>query len=840
MQDVFRFIQGRPADLFAEQEAIDPEVESDFVDEMVEARASETPATVIRNLVEHNAEAVRAAVDDLAFKDQYGEFFEAVDVNSSELTFEQVNAAIETIFSESLENLASNENVHDDHRHLYEFLLALKFSPELQKSLDFNPARYLKLTHLIRGGDVRASDAAVYFQKTFVRLPNRIFPVPSLLARIAARTRCRRCRCSGRKELATLDGLTADMAKFESALKEVSYLSADDTKVIEEAAERTPTTTARKGRTAGGFRWPWLRAELEESAGELQLGGQLLLSDSKVSRLSRTTREVFEFPELDPATTTLPSIANQLEAQIDKLGLEIMPLMAKYHESVSVSSKAYYSKRDHYRHQKYGSKDPQLELTELKGCGVGDLLVAKEQIKCYEAGEIAHIENILKGEAKKREHRRLKRTEETFILETEESTTEEREHETTERFELQKTASKTIERDQEFKAGVGVKAKYGPFVEVQSNADFSQSSNVQTSQSNASTYSKDVTDRAATTITNRVREEQIRKVIIETEETNSHELNNIGGSKHTVGIYQWVDKILEAQVYRYGLRTLCDFMVPEPAAFYVHSQVNKPLTTDIPTPPPAFDITPANVTRGTYRGYAATFKADGIDSPPEQYKTVSEPFDASSDSFKAMAKTGTLLAPAGYRITNVWALASVIFADGETHGTGFGVGGSFRSGLGVHSISANANGEIAFYATGMHLKVIAGVVHGQCEVTSQEFEKWQLDTFDKLLQAHTAQKEQYEEALAASEVAEGVQIEGRNPGKNRKIEEIELKKSCLSAFTGQHFDGIGAIQFSPQGYPEVDVSHQRPQLPAARARGRGEIHEPLMTRGGGGGRPSGL
>src|SRR5262249_58847694 len=50
----------------------------------------------------------------------------------------------------------------------------------------------------------------------------------------------------------------------------------------------------------------------------------------------------------------------------------------------------------------------------IRPAGVADLLVVKQQIKTYERGEIAHVENVLAGEKRSRAHRQLERTEETF------------------------------------------------------------------------------------------------------------------------------------------------------------------------------------------------------------------------------------------------------------------------------------------------------------------------------------------------------------------------------------------------------------------------------------------
>ena len=75
--------------------------------------------------------------------------------------------------------------------------------------------------------------------------------------------------------------------------------------------------------------------------------------------------------------------------------------------------------------------------------GIADLLVVKQQLTGYEAVDVAHIENVLKGERKLREHTRREETELITLAETETTTTEEHELETTDRFEM----TRETERD---------------------------------------------------------------------------------------------------------------------------------------------------------------------------------------------------------------------------------------------------------------------------------------------------------------------------------------------------------------------------------------------------------
>ena len=78
----------------------------------------------------------------------------------------------------------------------------------------------------------------------------------------------------------------------------------------------------------------------------------------------------------------------------------------------------------------------------------------------YEATDVAHIANVLKGEKKEREHTRRRETEEFTFQETEITTTEERELESTSRFEMSRESSETIKEDASLKAGLSIPAAY--------------------------------------------------------------------------------------------------------------------------------------------------------------------------------------------------------------------------------------------------------------------------------------------------------------------------------------------------------------------------------------------
>jgi hypothetical protein len=144
--------------------------------------------------------------------------------------------------------------------------------------------------------------------------------------------------------------------------------------------------------------------------------------------------------------------------------------------------------------------------------GMGDLLVVKQHIKRYELGEIANIENILRGESRKKSTKHNLTLDRTIVTETEKTTETTTELTTTERFELQTEAENTVKEDINAHAGMSVSAKYGA-VEINANADAAYALSKSQSTKAATDHAKDVTSRAATKVTERVRQQVTSRTI---------------------------------------------------------------------------------------------------------------------------------------------------------------------------------------------------------------------------------------------------------------------------------------------------------------------------------------
>ncbi len=514
------------------------------------------------------------------------------------------------------------------------------------------------------------------------------------------------------------------------------------------------------------------------------------------------SRRVLADRGLDVTRMALPSAVDRLSVELGQVELDLADADAKTHVVM----------------KKVGGKylDPSLiailpylpaiplpplrppSVPETHGsvapAGIGDLLVVKQFLKRYEARELAHVENVLIGETKERMHRRARTTEETITTETETKKEEERDQQTTERFELKSESSRVQKEDTSLKIGASVSGKYGPVVEFKVSADFALNTSKEEASKVATSYSKDITTRATSRIFERRREERILKTIEVFEEKNTHGLSNLGGAKHVVGQYQWIDKVYEAQVFNYGKRLLFDIMLPEPAAFLLRAFDKQPdAGADLVKPLP-FTLKPTDLNEWNYAFYVSRYEVVGVLAPPEPYLVVAKAIEGKGEQGSGATKTLEIPLNEGYRAVayewisrfNSWPGGSLdVIVLPEP------VGGK----VGTITLAAKTYKTEAF--------TVSLAIH--CQRTDIALENWKLKTHAAILQAYQKQLRDYEERLAALEVQAQQQFQGRNPLENENLIRTELKKGALSVFTAQHFDLFGAIETSPQGYPQSNL-----------------------------------
>jgi hypothetical protein len=567
-----------------------------------------------------------------------------------------------------------------------------------------------------------------------------------------------------------------------------------------------------------------VQSALPAPAPAIETVTRLTLTQAATESFSEAHRAALKSLKLELTQTPLPAAMTVINSELVELHTQLLYAETKPIKATVFGSHAY--EMEPY----IGGMKPDWLGTPavpsshgvIKPVGVGDLLVVRQQLKRYQGGEVGHIENILKGEFKKREHRRARTTEETITVEVETTREEERDTQTAERFELQREAASVVKDDTSFKAGLSVSGSYGPTVEFKASTDFAMNHSKEESSKTATKYSKEVTDRATSKISERHREQRILKTIEVFEEKNEHGVDNTNGNGHVVGVYQWVDKVYEAQVFNYGKRMMFDIMVPEPAAFWIYANSNKPKPGATLTKPVPFSLSPDQITEANYALYVQRYEVSGVKPPPEPYQTVSKTFEgaASHDAAGSSTKVAEVPITDGYQAVSGHAVASAtVWTDWEnewlmTVAVGKDVWTRKPGTFVNHYYSLdNERGSVPLGVRTFGTSEWMVTIEVDCQRTVRAYKAWQLETHTAIQQAYLKLERDYQEELAALETQAGIEIQGRNPVENRLIERAELKKQAISVFTAQHYDLFGAITFSSQGYPQ-------PLLSEAEAEGR--------------------
>ena len=286
---------------------------------------------------------------------------------------------------------------------------------------------------------------------------------------------------------------------------------------------------------------------------------KLVVNPSSFAGLHQNTKAILSNFNIEAGSFEVMDAMNQLQTKLGKTNLTIRtinaPSFMDYMPAEAILLPGIASVLDKFNpadivpYLPY--KPPTNVRKSIKPLGIGDLKVVKQKLLKYAAGEVAHIENVLRGENKERKHRVLDRTEDilTITNETDEETT--KDTQTTERFELKKESEKTVQEQMSVQAGVTVSGSYG-MVTFGAHGDFAYSTASSESNKSSSNFAKEVIDKSVSRIQKKTKEERTTKKLHEVEELNTHGIDNRGQPDHVTGIYRWVDKYYEAQIYNYG------------------------------------------------------------------------------------------------------------------------------------------------------------------------------------------------------------------------------------------------------------------------------------------------
>jgi len=458
-----------------------------------------------------------------------------------------------------------------------------------------------------------------------------------------------------------------------------------------------------------------------------------------------------------------------------------------------------------------------------------DLMVVKDYTKCYQAGDLSYIKNILAGEVLETKHRRLERTEEFTETEEDIKTFEERYLQTEEKSSLQKEIENISKKDTAFNAGVTTNYEYGSekfgkfTAEATTNFSFAQSKT--DSNKEVRDYSKDIVDRATKSVEEKIRKLVSTRRLFETEEINDHSFQNVGGPNIS-GQYLYVNKVSKAQVFNYGKKAAIEIYLPEPSSLFKKLLETKFEGTK-PIEPIANDIDPKTITSENYISIANQYGIKDIEAPPGNVKDVSVRINGQIDKKQAgkyNPRTDISVSiPDNYEsISMDWAISSFNWNDSGKTSMGATLGGSslIVSWGGTSNSQTTlppleGNQPISFYVWGVRDYDLVLTVH--CQLKNEFLAEWQMGIYEKILavqkdrlEKYQKELEKYQKELKEFELKEAelkAERYNKNPFINRETERTELKRMAISYISCQFFDQFDAMKnrVKPCGYPEMNI-----------------------------------
>lgn len=457
--------------------------------------------------------------------------------------------------------------------------------------------------------------------------------------------------------------------------------------------------------------------------------------------------------------------------------------------------------------------------------GVGDLYTVEHVLKGYRGGEISRIENVMMGETRSRDHRSLLRSEETVTEETETTTENERSLESTTRFELQAETSNVLKEQQSIKAGVGVSAQLGP-VKLSTSLDYSYERTQEESKKAVTKNSREVIEKAVNKITERVRTERSAKVLRETEEKNFSSFDNTAGDEHVVGVYQWLDKVYEVQVWKHddGPYTMYDFIVPDPAALLLHAYKDGPSLGVGITMPEPFTIAPDQITPTNYLVHASNYGATNIEPPPDEPVIIGAALALTNATAGDSDKETTPLAqiskelkvPDHFMSVMLWVSAdwskrgddepklTLLVADQRIP----------VAILNDPCIVLSIEGTMPIALVGENIVAAAATVNVLCMPKPSAMVAWRIKTWEALRASYEKKLAAYNDAVAAALYASS--DVRTNPAENRRIIETELKRGCLALITKQALSTSTAVVYDKSAPPKIDFQRAAIEGPFVR------------------------
>jgi hypothetical protein len=823
MFDLFRFMLLRSPEDVEASATIPINGDTPFTNALKNAASQgEAPLEAMKKVAE-NYILVGDFVDDPGALN-YSTLYHAISDRLRQKTAPTLES-LKTLIEKALKKAVNDKAFLTDKRRIHDSLVALQLAPAQNTSQGqlVQLGRVVDLIERVGRDDSSLKEPGAIMQslQRFVVLPPDVFPVSSLPARRSPQPSVDAAKAETAQER---QGLLERVAALKETLQVVKTLPSVAQRSHASAAIIRPAPAI--GSLEGSAPDASAKAKTSAASAKSVKSTDAPIEPQALHALSSPVKSVLAGLNLDLATTPVADVA-------ERLTTEITTAMDMYFAG-GAGGAASHVPDDPFHEptppQEWWDGDPDVlagpptSHGNVVPTGIADLLVVREHVVRYELGEIAFVENVAKGESFKRQTHRKDTTEDSNLTTTafgsetvsDVQSTDHFDLQSANRFDLQREASSVVQENTDRVPGVGSTEAYGPLLDVGGSTTQSGSSSSTQSASQAANYGQDITRRAVGKITKSLQTQVLHLTTSEFAEDTEHDFDNSKEKTDQIVVYQWLDKISEAQVFKYDNRVIYDFVVPEPAAFLVNALKKwQPELTQLQKPT-LFTLRPDQLSlKATdehyYQRYAVGYGATGIQPPPEPQITVARTYgNASKTPFGPTPAERSVVEVAnepvpidpGYQARTAVVQIEAVVWDDLGMNLNVDIGRTFAqiSRADQTPLQLTLNREVGQIPVTVLVdggpEIYTVAIEIICEPTEQSIAQWQAKTHDIILQASRDRLTEYEDRVNNLKAALRVQTAGKTLEQKQELIKAELEKDCISILSNQHFDTLNAIEFS--------------------------------------------
>jgi len=450
--------------------------------------------------------------------------------------------------------------------------------------------------------------------------------------------------------------------------------------------------------------------------------------------------------------------------------------------------------------------------------GIADYKKVVTEICGYRAGEVAHIENIMAGETREKVTTKTHISEVTDVQSQEIETEKLSDTTSTERFEMQTEIAKMQQEQTALDTHVNVHTG-GTGWTLDAGANYATNTTKEESNRQAVTQAKELTQRAMERIVSRIKTSKTVKITDEFVESNKHRFENLTNPSNVSGVYRFVNAVYKNQIFNYGKRMMYEFMIPQPSKLHrlglavSTADTNATLLTKPIDPRDTAFNDFSTIDEINYKTLIAKYDATDVKPYPDPIIYINKTFSGGtglngdsnstkqgqsiSENFDLPIKEGYETLHAKINVGHHWDTTN-----GFYNSFGFNVGNikvtfcpqllfidtelgtidindtskyysldKFRNTI---SLSCQALNNVGYFIA----------ISIKCQLTQEAIQTWKKETYEAIIKGYETQLEAYNEQIASIK-AEGVKLLDSNPLFYRDIENLILRKNCISYLIDQ-------------------------------------------------------